>query len=76
MNALVMEPVKSRALIVVANGSPDNRVLLILTHTLDGEKHIDIAFPKHKSVSIFDYIHRYVTLGYEYILIVIDQCSS
>ncbi|MET1101741.1 MAG: hypothetical protein ABWW69_04610 [Pyrodictiaceae archaeon] len=67
----------SKALIVVADGEPDNRVLLALAHHVDGRKVVDVAFPEHKHSSVFNVIHEYVRGAfrgrYELILVILDQ---
>ena len=75
MEALDLSPLTSKPnnLIIIANGCPDNRVILILAHILNGTITTDIAFPEYKQLSIFNYIHEYAKQGYNNIIVVIDQ---
>jgi len=68
-------PGRSSRLVIVANGSPDNRVILALAHTLNGHSVVDIAFPEHKHLAVIPLLSEYAHLGYEKILVVVDQES-
>lgn len=60
-------------LIVIANGSPDNRVMLLLLHQVNETNLVDMVFPEHKGLAIAQYLHEYVKQGYKKILVVLDQ---
>ncbi len=64
---------RSSALIVVADGSPDNRVLLVLAHILNGTSIVDVAFPAHKHVAVLEYLTSYALMSYTKILVLLDQ---
>lgn len=64
---------RSPALVVVANGSPDNRVLLVLAHTLDGLSTVDVTFPSRKHVTVFSWLQDYALMRYAKMLVLIDQ---
>lgn len=62
-------------LVVVADGSPDNRVAALIAHLLDGARTLDIAFPSRKHTSALDLIGVYARQGYRAIAVIIDQES-
>ena len=66
---------RSPTLLIVGDGCPDNRSLLVVAHALNGEgrKVIDLVFPKVKREGIYDHLHEYVELGYRRLVLVIDQ---
>jgi len=66
-----LQTLRSRVAIIVANGSLDNQVALLLAHIFNGSEYepIDIMFPRYKRMSSFPYIHRYVERGYEVVLL-------
>jgi len=67
------EPSRSNKLVVVANGSPDNRVILALAHVLNGDVVVDVAFPERKHLAVIELLSEYTSLGYDRILVVLDQ---
>jgi len=69
------KPGRSDKLVVVANGSPDNRVILALAHILNGDVVVDIVFPERKHLAVIELLSEYTSLGYERILVVLDQES-
>lgn len=64
---------RSSALVIVADGTPDNRVLLVLAHVLNGAATVDVAFPSRKHIAVFDNLQDYTLMGYTKILVLIDQ---
>jgi len=64
---------KTETLTIVANGSPDNRVIFLLLYLHDGEPISDMVFPEYKGISIADHVHEYVPRNYREILLVLDQ---
>jgi len=70
---LEYEPGRSNKLVVVANGSPDNRVILTLAHILNGDVVVDVAFPERKHLAVIELLSEYTSLGYDRILVVLDQ---
>ncbi len=60
-------------LIVIANGSPDNIVLVLLAYLLNHSTIVDMVFPMYKHISILDHVVEYIGRGYENIMVVIDQ---
>ncbi len=74
LEALEQSPsIHTDILIVVANGNPENRVMLAIAHVLDGQRVVDIAFPEHKHFSILNVVHEYVKRGYRKVIVVLDQ---
>ncbi len=67
------EQLSGRKAIIIADGSPDNIVIALLSRTLDHEDVADIIFPDYKHVSVLDQIPMYVLKGYEKIVIILDQ---
>ena len=75
LEALELSPAaeRSHALVVVADGEPDNRAVLALAHTLNGRVTVDVAFPDYKHLSILNIVHSYAEMGYRTIVVVLDQ---
>ena len=59
--------------IVIANGTPDNIVVALLTEALNHKDVVDLLFPEYKHIGIIDWIPKYVEEGYEKISVILDQ---
>jgi hypothetical protein len=77
LEALELRPVAiapSDTLIVVADGEPDNRVVLALARLLDGRRIADVAFPaEHKHLSALNVVHEYTGRGYSGVVVIPGQ---
>ena len=72
-SVVAQAPEFSDRVVVVADGSPEDEVLPILAVALNGARLVDVAFPMHKSLSVFSVIGDYVDRGYRRIAVMVDQ---
>ncbi len=73
LDIVVQTPRPSDALIVVADGDPEDRVLLVLAKVVNGARVVNTAFPEYKEFSVFDVLGEYIGQGYSRIAVIIDQ---
>lgn len=62
-----------RALIVLGNGSPEDEVIGIISHHLDGNRVVGIVKPTQHHLASLDQLRTYIELNVEKIMIIIDQ---
>jgi hypothetical protein len=60
-------------LIVLGNGSPEDKVIGILSYHLDGNNVIAIVKPTSTRLSVLDQLKTYLDLKFEKILLLVDQ---
>lgn len=74
--AVVLKGAPQPVLVVVGDGTPDNRALLALASALDGEKVADLAFPEHKLADAIRGVRLYAKEGYRAVVFTLDQERS
>ncbi|RLA83054.1 MAG: hypothetical protein DRG31_06615 [Deltaproteobacteria bacterium] len=61
-------------IIILANGTPDDYVVTILSHHLDGKKIVGITKPQRANwIAVFDIIHIYLRYRVDKLVMLIDQ---
>lgn len=69
---LAESPSREKA-IIIANGTPDNIVVALLTEALNHEDIVDLLFPEYKHIGIINWIFKYIEEGYKKNSIILDQ---
>jgi len=61
-------------IIVIANGTPDNRIFCILAHMLNGDKTLGVFKAKERTrMDFLDIISEYIGPNIENVLVIMDQ---
>ncbi|MCL7386496.1 MAG: hypothetical protein LZ166_03075 [Thaumarchaeota archaeon] len=73
INVITMESIPITGIIVLADGTPDDYVISILSHKLDGKYVAGIAKPEKTRIGVFSILPVYIRYHVKKLLIVIDQ---